>query len=126
MARFEAVCLVGAIRLAQRTGHMNWVHRGFEMLGRPSRSGSSSCEDCACEKLLEVLDKVMRGLGLDSSRECLVRSYACGIMLRRRGAPVALRIGVRPLPFEAHAWLECGGVILGDSPEVRSKYIELL
>jgi len=49
---------------------------------------------------------------------CLTRALAGLILARSAGHPADLRIGVRKSshkPFEAHAWLEVGGVpILGD------------
>jgi len=52
--------------------------------------------------------------------KCLVRALAIQRMLRRRGIVTSrLQIGVRTLEgrFEAHAWVELGGAILGDSPQ---------
>lgn len=50
---------------------------------------------------------------------CLVRTLALSRLLERAGIPGArVRIGVRAREghFEAHAWLELAGVVLGDSP----------
>lgn len=40
---------------------------------------------------------------------CLEQSLALFVTLRRAGAPAVLRIGVRPVPFAAHAWVELDG-----------------
>lgn len=40
---------------------------------------------------------------------CLEQSLALFVTLRRAGAPAVLRIGVRPVPFAAHAWVELNG-----------------
>lgn len=37
---------------------------------------------------------------------CLEQSLLLFILLRRRGIPVELRLGVQPFPFVAHAWIE--------------------
>lgn len=50
--------------------------------------------------------------------QCLVRSLAIQRMLRRRGiAGSTIRIGVRLRDgeFNAHAWVELGGLVIGDS-----------
>ncbi len=50
--------------------------------------------------------------------KCLVRSLAIQRMLRRRGvAGSTIRIGVRLCngEFNAHAWVEVGGLVIGDS-----------
>lgn len=40
---------------------------------------------------------------------CLEQSIALYILLRRRGARAELKLGVRPRPFYAHAWVELDG-----------------
>jgi transglutaminase-like putative cysteine protease len=41
---------------------------------------------------------------------CLEQSLALYVLLRRRGVPVELRLGVQAVPFAAHAWVELRGV----------------
>jgi hypothetical protein len=50
------------------------------------------------------------------SATCLVQALATDVMLRRRGLTSELCIGVRLrrdniVTLEAHAWVECGGVV---------------
>ena len=47
--------------------------------------------------------------------DCLPRALAVFVLLRRRGVPATLRIGVKRYPFGAHAWVECLGAVLDDS-----------
>jgi len=54
--------------------------------------------------------------------KCLEQSVAGLILLRRRGVPVEMRLGVQPYPFSAHAWLELDGVPVTESPEVVANY----
>lgn len=52
--------------------------------------------------------------------QCLVRSLAIQRMLRRRGVLTsALRLGVRKKDgsFQAHAWIELDGVVVGDTQQ---------
>ena len=49
--------------------------------------------------------------------ECLERSLLLYWVLRRRGVPVDLRLGVQLYPFLAHAWVEYDGVVVNDVPE---------
>jgi len=52
--------------------------------------------------------------------QCLVRSMAIQRMLRRRGITTSrINVGVRMRNgrFEAHAWVELDGVVIGDSRE---------
>jgi hypothetical protein len=49
--------------------------------------------------------------------DCLLRSLAFYRFLRSAGLPAEHVIGVRRVPFQAHAWVECGGVpVLDDRP----------
>lgn len=47
--------------------------------------------------------------------DCLPRSLAIYVLLRRQGVPATLRIGVKRFPFAAHAWVECLGEVIDDS-----------
>ena len=47
-------------------------------------------------------------------RDCLPRALAIYVLLRQRGVPATLRIGVKRFPFAAHAWVECLGEVLDD------------
>ena len=48
--------------------------------------------------------------------DCLPRSLTLYLLLRRRGIPATLHIGVKRYPFGAHAWVECMGEVLDDTP----------
>ncbi|HYJ78184.1 MAG TPA: lasso peptide biosynthesis B2 protein [Longimicrobiaceae bacterium] len=48
---------------------------------------------------------------------CLEQSLALYVLLRRRGIPVELRLGVQPFPFNAHAWLELRGVPIEENAD---------
>ena len=47
--------------------------------------------------------------------DCLPRALATYLLLRRRGVPATLHIGVKRYPFGAHAWVECFGEALDDA-----------
>ena len=66
---------------------------------------------------------------------CLLRSLALAGLLGRKGIPCVVRIGVPAgqsvltadgkLDFTAHAWVECGGVVLNDREDVAVQFIPL-
>ena len=56
---------------------------------------------------------------------CLQRSAAACCLLKTCGFPAKLVIGVRQLPFRAHAWVELDGVIVNDKPYLRTMYAVL-
>jgi hypothetical protein len=59
---------------------------------------------------------------------CLPRSLALRWMLRRRGIPAALEIGVRKDGgrLRAHAWLVYDGAPIGEPEEVAAEFVPLL
>ncbi len=57
--------------------------------------------------------------------ECLERSAAALSLLRLRGWPAEMVIGVQPRPFVAHAWVELEGHVLNDRADVRARYLAL-
>lgn len=56
---------------------------------------------------------------------CLQRSAVTTYLLRLRGIPAELVIGVRELPFLAHAWVEVGGEVVNDRSMVQKFYKEI-
>ena len=58
---------------------------------------------------------------------CLVRSLMMMWMLRARGEPAELRLGVRKRAgaFEAHAWTVSEGEVLADRPEAVAEFSPL-
>ena len=58
-----------------------------------------------------------------TAKNCLVRAIAGREMLARRGITSSIRLGVAknsPNILSAHAWLECGGMIVTGEGEHRS------
>jgi Transglutaminase-like superfamily/Coenzyme PQQ synthesis protein D (PqqD) len=56
---------------------------------------------------------------------CLQRSLVTLILLRTRGWPAQLVLGVRRMPFTAHAWVELAGRVVNDDPRVRRRFTVL-
>jgi hypothetical protein len=58
---------------------------------------------------------------------CLQSAAAAVCLLRWRGIPAELVIGVRRLPFFAHAWVEVDAeIIMNDRVGLRSLFIEIV
>jgi hypothetical protein len=72
----------------------------------------------AAEPVKSVVGAVRRVSARLSWTACLGRALTAWVMLRRRGIPAVVRLGVTSSPeraFGAHAWLECGGrAVLGE------------
>ena len=56
---------------------------------------------------------------------CLQRSAATACLLRHCGVRAEMVIGVRQMPFQAHAWAEVNGRCVTDRPYIPSTYFEL-
>lgn len=57
---------------------------------------------------------------------CLQRSAVTTCLLRNNGVSAQMMIGVRPMPFLAHAWVEADGSVINDWPRVKRFYRSLL
>ncbi|HET6764919.1 MAG TPA: lasso peptide biosynthesis B2 protein [Longimicrobiaceae bacterium] len=53
---------------------------------------------------------------------CLEQSLALYVLLRRRGVPAELALGVQPYPFTAHAWVEVDGEPVNEDRETVDKF----
>jgi len=58
-------------------------------------------------------------------KDCLPRSLSLYRFLLMAGVPADHVIGVRRFPFQAHAWVECAGRVVFDSPHFVRCYTEL-
>ena len=54
--------------------------------------------------------------------KCLQRSAVTARLLRWHGFPAEMVIGVRQVPFYAHAWVELEGTVVNDKPYVSQVY----
>jgi len=57
---------------------------------------------------------------------CLQRSAVTTCLLRTFGISARMMIGVRSMPFLAHAWVEADGSVINDWPRVKKFYSPLL
>lgn len=114
--------LLTAVRLGLRTA-------GFgRMLALTRRWAGGHGREVAAERaaLEAVAERVATAAAFFPGRaECLEQSLTLYLLLRRRGVPVELRLGVQPYPFAAHAWVEHDGVPLNDRAEMLTSYIRL-
>ena len=79
-------------RLSAVSAGVSWAHEDF------AHAEALSLRICRC------------AVFLPSRAVCLEQSLALYLLLRRQGMCPEIRLGVRPLPFSAHAWVELNGV----------------
>lgn len=85
-------------------------------------SGAARVRDLAME--LRRVEIMM--LWLPVSHRCLPKSLRAALYLRGKGHEVDLVFGVRSYPFEAHCWLEQGGILLNDDPDHVHRYTPIV
>jgi len=56
---------------------------------------------------------------------CLQHSAVTTCLLRQRGIHAHMVVGVRAMPFLAHAWVEVRGIVVNDFPRVKTFYQSL-
>jgi hypothetical protein len=97
---------------------------GFARTMRLARFlGGNREGDVADQVIRQTLHNIVVATALYPGRsKCLEQTVASFVLLRRRGAPVQMRLGVQPYPFFAHAWLEMHGHPLTESQEVVSRF----
>ena len=54
---------------------------------------------------------------------CLEQALALFLVLRRRGVPAEIRVGVQPYPFAAHAWVELDGAAVNEDEEFVRQFV---
>jgi transglutaminase superfamily protein len=125
----QAWLLLLTVDLALRLLPFSRVRR----LALPARRGSQpapSPDQAALVARLHRLVKMASRNHLYPMR-CLRQSLVLQWLLGRRGISADLRLGVRKAPggpdgLDAHAWLECDGLPIGERAEVTARYIPLV
>jgi Transglutaminase-like superfamily len=120
----EAAAVTVATRAGLRVfGYRRW-HAILAKLA-PSRKSdfrSSSVLLSLTSRLERLAGSAARHLPIRAT--CLERSIALWWVLRRQGVEAEVQIGARKQGerFEAHAWVECGGAVLGDTSGERERF----
>lgn len=101
-----------ALRVAGLARLQAWERRAFR---RGSQAGADALPEA--RTIAAIVEIAARHSPFPNT--CLSRSITLAWMLRRRGIASELRIGVRRTgaSLEAHAWVECAGVPVNDTPE---------
>ena len=82
------------------------------------RSLASKEPERALDLGCSVASRVARVAAVYPGRaRCLEQSLCLYLLLLRRGLNPRLRIGVQPMPFKAHAWIELDGTPINDDAE---------
>jgi transglutaminase superfamily protein len=114
----EAAVLIAALRLALCVCAVRQVQRVLAATLRSS-GGSDTASDVDRQRATHVSRLVDMAARHTVKNTCLHRSLALWWLLGRRGLASQIRIGTRRRHgrFEAHAWVERGGMVVNDSGE---------
>jgi len=99
---------------------------GFKRLHavvQKSRPVGNAYRRTTVERVSRAMDRAARAYFKHAW--CLQRSAACVYILRRLGYPVDLVLGVRTIPFEAHAWAELDGEPINDARAEVERFLVL-
>jgi hypothetical protein len=125
----SALCMFPTVTLAMRAFGFGrvyaWLGRGAVAAAGVEASelaGTSTVASTGSATVAEMVQLAARNSLIHPT--CLVRSLVLWRFLRTRGIESSLRIGVRmrEKKMEAHAWVEGGGRVLNDSPEIGKQY----
>ena len=118
---FAAQAVLLSARAALRRKPVGQLLRAVE----PSVGPAVLDGDARIARMVTAIDRVAR-YGLFRPT-CLVRAIALERIARRTDPRATVRIGVRPNAdaLLAHAWLECGGRVIGDDPAAVRQFVAL-
>jgi hypothetical protein len=109
---------LAAVDLMLTHGRFFRVHDALKQWPVARRSRVPEAD--AIARVHEALDRA--AVWYPRQAMCLSRSVVGTVMLRRWGVPAVLVIGVRKVPFYAHAWIEVADHVVNDSMKVRELY----
>ena len=93
-------------------------------LRRAARPDPSGVPDpvATARGVVAAFQRASRGHRL--ARNCLPRALALHRLLLLRGLQARVRLGLEPRqrPRAGHAWVQCGGVPVGDDPSLVARY----
>jgi hypothetical protein len=111
---------LAAIDLLVRLGGFQRLHQAVRKF--PTRGRKPASED-EIRQICIAVDRA--AIYYFKHAWCLQRSATATCLLRLRGIPAEMVIGVQKMPFYAHAWVEWNGNVLNDHPIVQKRYTVL-
>jgi len=109
LAIFDFVLIVFSMQTMCRVVK-SWPSRG------PKPKDETACINKVCKAVARAC------VWFPHKAVCLQRTAVTACMLRAYGVTAKMVLGVRPMPFLAHAWAEVDGVVVNDRPQVKRFY----
>ncbi len=122
----EAFCVMTVAHLMVRFSSLARLQRLLDRVPRLFTNATSTTPSNAARRS-HVVAATARAVGrarrlFPGDVRCLSSAATCTALLRLRGLPAQLVIGVRSPPFEAHARTELDGLVINDDVAVTSTY----
>ncbi len=115
----EALCILTVAHVLVRFAHFSRLQRLLSVVPA-MRAVSGPQRERVIEETCTAVRRARRYYVTDV--KCLPSAATCTCILRLRGLPAQLTIGVRSPPFEAHAWTVLDGAVINDDEAVTSTY----
>jgi hypothetical protein len=122
VVRFLAISGSVALRLKLRPLEHSLSH----LARRKSRSTSRSTTDLDRARDLTKTFIHLRPFAYAARNRCLLDSLALAEYLASYGIRATCIFGVRANPFEAHCWVQIGGHVVNETPEIAKRYAPIL
>ncbi len=119
------------LALWQLTRANNWSRRAMMRRGlswtlqRVQQTATPSSGSARADRILHQMMRVYRSsrrLASQGKDDCLPRSLALAMALRRLGVDAEICFGVQKFPFLAHAWVEADGRAINETPDAVQRY----
>jgi hypothetical protein len=98
---------------------LSWTLQRIQRI--PAPSSPSAKVDHVLHQMMRVY-RSSRRLASQGKDDCLPRSLALVMALRRLGVDAEICFGVQKFPFLAHAWVEAGGRAINETPDAVQRY----
>jgi hypothetical protein len=122
--RFLATCSSVALRLKLRPLEHSLSH----LVHRKSSSTTHFAADGVLDRARDLTRPFMhlRPFAYAARNRCLLDSLALAEFLASYGIRATCIFGVRANPFEAHCWVQIGGHVVNETPEMARRYAPIL
>lgn len=104
-----------------------WTANFPQIVSRARQRQSAVMAGCSPARVMETAQAVAEILPwVPFQGDCLFRALLLQAALRRRGHGASLVLGVQTWPFEAHAWVQSGDLVLDDGLDHVSGFTPIL
>ncbi len=100
---------------------LSWTLQRVQQIPAYSSSSTSAKADRILHQMMRVY-RSSRRLASQGKDDCLPRSLALVMALRRLGVDAEICFGVQKFPFLAHAWVEANGRAINETPDAVQRY----